>query len=89
MEKEELRIDSPVSIDGIILIPIVKVVQYCWQIEDSVSGWGSKQPVSIIVVSGEDTRAFRINGEEVSLEEMEFEVAGLSDVLKVYISSER
>ena len=82
MEKEELRIDSPVSINGITLIPIVKAIRYCWHIDDSLSGWGSKQPMSIVIVMGEDTRAFRINGEEVSIEEMEYEVAGLSDALK-------
>jgi len=86
MEKEELRIDSPVSINGIILVPIVKVVQYCWQIGDSISGWGSKQPTSIVVVMGEDTRAFRVNGEEVSLYEIEFEIEGFTSKLKNLLS---
>ncbi len=81
MEREEIRIEAPVTVAGVNLIPIVKVSLNYWHRKGSFSLFGNKQPVNIIVISPLGTRAFRINGEEVSLDQLMEEVPGIKETL--------
>jgi len=82
MEKEEIRIEAPFAIAGVTLVLIVKASLNCWQSKRSLSFFGTKQPVSVVVVSPQARRAFRINGEEVPLDQLTKEVPGLKEILE-------
>lgn len=82
MEKEEIRIEAPFAVAGVTLVPIVKARLNCWQSKRRLSFFGTKQPVSVVVVSPQAKRAFRINGEEVSLDQLAKEVPGIKEILE-------
>ena len=82
MEKEEIRIEAPFAVNGVTLVPIVKTSLNGWRSKSRLSFFGIKQPVSIVVVSPQAKRAFRISGEEVSLDQLTKEVPGLKDILE-------
>ncbi len=79
--EEEIRIEAPFAVAGVTLVPIVKAWLNCWQSKGRLSFFGTKQPVSVVVVSPQARRAFRINGEEVSLDQLTKEVQGLKEIL--------
>ena len=82
MEKEEIRIEAPVTVAGVTLIPVVKASLNCWHKKGRLSCFGTKQPVSVVVVSPQAKRAFRINGEEVSLDQLTKEAPGIKEILE-------
>ena len=82
MEKEEIRIEAPFVVAGVTLVLIVKTSLNCWQNKGQFSFMGMKQPVSIVVVSPQIKRAFRVNGEEVSLDQLNEEVPGIKEILE-------
>ncbi|MFQ6122372.1 MAG: hypothetical protein ACE5LA_04855 [Dehalococcoidales bacterium] len=81
MEKKEVEVGNPVAIAGIILIPVEKVLLNYWHRNNSISLFAVKQPVSVVVVSTSEKRAFRITGEETSLDELVGEVPALGELL--------
>ena len=83
MEKEEkIRIEAPFAVAGLTLVPIVKTWLSLWHRRGRLSFFGIKQPVTIVVVSPQAKRAFRINGEEVSLDQLTKEVPGIKETLE-------
>ena len=82
MEKEEIRIETPSTVAGITLVPIVKTSLGRWHSKGRYSFFGLKQPVSILVISPQSRRAFRIDGKEVPLDELTREVPGIEDILE-------
>ncbi len=82
MEKEEIRIEAPLAIAGVTLVPIVKVSLNYWYTKSRLSFFGAKQPVSLVVVSPQAKRAFRIDGKEVSLDQLTEEVPGLKEMME-------
>ena len=68
MENKEVRIDNPVTVAGITLIPVVQVSQNYWYSDSVISFFGIKQPISVVMVSPSVKKAFRVTGEEVSLD---------------------
>ncbi len=82
MEKEEVRIEASVAVAGVTLIPIAKASLSCWYRKGRLSFLGTKQPVSVVVVSPQAKKAFRISGEEVSLDQLTEEVPGLKEILE-------
>lgn len=81
MEKEEITIEAPVAVAGATLIPIVKTSLNSWHRKGCLSFFGIKQPVSMVVVSPQARRAFRIDGEEISLDQLMKEVPGMKEIL--------
>lgn len=81
MEKKEIKIGNPVAIAGVTLIPVEEISLNYWQSNGNISFFGVKQPVSVVVVSQSEKRAFRINGEEVSLDKLIREVPGIKELL--------
>ena len=82
MEKKEVEIGSPVAVRRVILIPVTKVSLNSWRRKDSISSFGIKQPVSIVVVSPSEKRAFRITGEEVPLDQLIKEVPAIKELIR-------
>jgi len=82
MEKKKVAIDNPVAVAGVTLIPVAKVSLNYWQGNCGISLFGAKQPISIVVVSPSARRAFRITGEEVSLDQLVQEVPDIKEILE-------
>ena len=80
-KKEEIEIGNPVAIAGVTLIPVTKVSLNYWRSNRGISFLSIKQPLSVIVVSPSEKRAFRITGEKVSLDELIQEVPGMQETL--------
>ncbi len=81
MEKKEISIGPPFTVAGITLVPITKTSLNWWQRKGSLSCFATRQPVSMVVISPQSRRAFRISGEEISLGQLAEEVPGLNEVL--------
>ena len=81
MEKKEVGIGTPITVAGVTVIPIVEVSLNYWHNTHAISFFGVKQPISIVVISPSSRRAFRITGEEVSLDQLTKEVPGVEEIL--------
>ncbi len=81
MEKKEVKIDNPVALAGVTLLPLVEVSLSYWRRDSRLSIFGTKQPVSVVVISPSAKKAFRISGEEVPLEQLMQEVPGIREIL--------
>jgi len=82
MEKKEVVIENPVAVAGITLVPVTQFSLNYWHGKHSLSCFGMKQPVGVVVVSPSTKRVFRITGEEISLEELIIEAPGIKEVLE-------
>jgi hypothetical protein len=76
-EKKEIIVGHPLTFSGLTLIPIMETRLHYWRYRHSFSSFGSKQAISIIVVTPTMTKAFKVNGEEVALEELKREFPDL------------
>ena len=65
MEKEEVSIESPATIEGVTIIPVARVLLNYRESNGSTSFFGVKQPIAVVVVSPSAKKAFKITGEEV------------------------
>ena len=74
MEKKEVTIVNPVTVAGVTLIPVSKVTINCWHSKRGIAFSGSRQPVSVIIVTTSARRAFRITGEEITFDQLAREV---------------
>ena len=81
MGREEIRIEAPVAVAGVTLIPVVQTSLDCWHRTGNLALFGIKQPVSVVVVSPLEIRAFRINGDEVSLDQIVKEAPDIQETL--------
>ncbi len=82
MEKKEVIIESPMTVAGITLIPVTELSLNYWRGKRGFSCFSVKQPVSLAVVSPSAKRAFRITGEEVSLDQLITEAPAIKEVLE-------
>ena len=82
MEEGKITAETPVTIAGVTIIPIVRTSTNHWSHNGCFAFLGSKQPVSIIVASPETKKAFRINGEEVPLEQLIEEAPFIKEILE-------
>ena len=64
------------------MIPVTKVSISCQCHGGGVSLFGVKQPVSVVVASPSAKRAFRITGEEISLDQLIQEVPGVKEAVE-------
>lgn len=85
MEKrQEVTVGNPMAVAGVTLIPIVQVLLNYWHGKSRTSFYSVKQPVAVIVVSPSAKRAFRITGEEVSIDQLAEEVPGIKNIKEIY-----
>lgn len=82
MKKKEIEIGNPMTVAGVTLIPVIKVSLNYWRRNGSLSFFGVKQPIGMVLVSPSGKRAFRITGEEVPLDQFIQEVPGIKEVLE-------
>ena len=82
MERKEIGLGNPVSIAGVTLIPVVRVSLKHWHSKHGASFFGITQPVNVVVVSPSARRAFRITGEEISLDQLMQEAPGIEETLE-------
>lgn len=82
MEKKEVTIANPVTIAGVTLLPVSKVTISCRHGQRGITLSGSKQPVSVIIVTPSGKRAFRLSGEEITLDQFARETPDIRETLK-------
>ena len=58
------------TIAGVTLLPVIQTTSNHWQCDNLLSFWGNKEPIGIVVQTQSARLAFRITGEEVSVEEL-------------------
>ncbi len=68
MEKVTVRLEAPVSIGEVRLTPVSRLVAHHWGHERAASFFGVKSAVAVLVTTACGTKAFRVSGEEVSLQ---------------------
>lgn len=81
MEKKEVGLESPIMVSGLTIVPVVEVSVNCTHTAKITSFSGVKQPVAVVVVSPSLKKAFRISGEEVTIEQLIQEAPALEGVL--------
>ena len=82
MEKKEVAINNPIAVAGLTIIPLVHVSVNYWPHNGGASFFGVKEPVAVIVVSPAAKRAFRLTGEEVSIDQLVEEASELKEILE-------
>ena len=82
MEKKEVVIDNPITVDGITIIPVAHVLMNYWLDNGGAIVYGIKQPDAIIVVSPAGKKAFRITGEEVSIDQIVEDATDVKEILE-------
>ena len=82
MEKKEITVIHTVTVDGITVIPVSKVIINGWHGKQGIAFSGSVQPDSVIIATPSAKRAFRISGEEVTLDQLVREVPEISEKLE-------
>ena len=64
------------------MIPVTKVSLNCQRSGGRISLFGLKQPVSVVVASPSQKRAFRVTGEEIPLGQLMQEVPAVKEVVQ-------
>ena len=82
MEKKEVVIGNPVAVAGVTVIPVAKVLLRSWLSRSGISVLAIKQPVAVAVISPLAKRAFRVTGEEISLDQLVQEAPCIKEVLE-------
>ena len=82
METKQIEIGNPVKVAQITLIPVVEVSLNSWSDKNRCSCFGTKQPLSLVVVSLLGKRAFRITGEEIPLDKLLEETPSIREALE-------
>jgi uncharacterized spore protein YtfJ len=82
VEKKEVAIDNPVTIAGLTLVPVVQILLSYWHGRSSSLYSGTKQPVALVIVSPSAKRAFRITGEEISIDQLFQEAPEIEEMLE-------
>lgn len=77
-----MKIEPPVTVAGVTVIPVAQVSLSYWHVNRGFSFFGVKQPASVVVVSRSVRKAFRVTGEEVSLDQLIQEVPGMRELLE-------
>jgi hypothetical protein len=81
MESKEITVSEPIKIAGTTIVPVITTSARCYRLNGSLSVFGSKQPLYIVLVNEIARKAFRTTGEEVSLEQLTEEMPSLRHVL--------
>jgi hypothetical protein len=82
MEKRKVVIAGPMAITGISLILVIKFSINCQPAGSNIFFSGIKQPVSLVVSSPRDNKAFNIEGDEIPLGRLLQEAPDLAWILE-------
>lgn len=81
MEKSVVSLDNPISIRGLTVIPVVKF-SLNYSFAAGIAVMSTKQPVAAVIISPSQKKAFRMTGEEVSLEQLATEFPAIREPLE-------
>jgi len=70
--------EDPVSLGAFTLLPVSETICIGEQIGGIVLFRFSKTPIAVVVISPTERRAFRMTGEEISLEDLTAEIPEVS-----------
>ena len=76
-------ISSPIAVAGITLILVVKLSVNCQPVGSNIFLSGVKQPVSLVVTSASEKKAFDIEGKEYPISTFLQETPGLGSLLEI------
>jgi hypothetical protein len=82
MEKKEVAIEGPLTIGGTRIYVASEVRIACTSNKGRLICSGTKKPTYTLIVSGLEKRAFTVQGEEVTLERLAEDVAGIEALLE-------
>jgi len=82
MEKKKITVDEPVSVAGLTIVTVNQISINLGARGPGAAVMAFKRPLAIVVFSPLKKRAFRITGEEVSLEELIQQIPDLKKLLK-------
>lgn len=82
MEKKEILVSNPITIAGMTIVPVSKVSTNTGHGNWGAAFYGSIQPVSVIIITPSGKRSFRVNGEEVTLDQLVQEFPSISQKLE-------
>jgi len=82
MEKTKIiDVGTPVKVAGVTIIPVSQISRDCWHPKKGIAFFGNKKPVSVVVITPEYKKAFRITGEEIDLAQLAGEIPEIAEVL--------
>jgi hypothetical protein len=70
MENKKIKAESKLSVGGVTLVPVVESACAGWRLGDSVSFTGYKTPLAVVVLAVGLKKAYRITGEELTIDEL-------------------
>ena len=79
MEKKEIKVINPVTVDGITIAPVVRIKISYGQSRRGVAFSGSAQPECILIMTPSGKRAFRMSGEEITCDQLSLENPGIAE----------
>ncbi len=82
MEKKEIEISSPLKVRGVTVISVIKSSLQCRRYRTGIAFSGTKQPVSVVIISPSGKKAFRITGEEVPLDQLIQEIPAVEKLIR-------
>ena len=82
MEKQELKIENPATVNGVTVIPVVNILRKQICQKNSAYIYVEKKPVAVIVLRLHGYSAYGANGEEIPLQELLRELPELADLIR-------
>ena len=86
MAEQKLKIEAPSTVDGITLIPVVRIEQQGILKPNSLYLHLVKEPVALIVLNGSVRKAYIMNGKEIPFEILFGQIPELAEFLDNYLS---
>ncbi len=83
MEKKEVTIEGPLTIGG-TKVYVAAEMRIGWtSSKGGLVCFGTKKPTHTVIVIGSEKRAFTVQGEEIALERLAEDVAGIEALLEI------
>ena len=82
MGKKEVVVEDIVTIAGVTLIPVADITIKYWHGDGKFMLLGIKRPTFVVLVTPSFRKAFRISGEEISLDLLMHEVPAIVGTLE-------
>lgn len=81
MEKRKIAAGEPIRVGKTTIVPVI-ITSQDWSAGKRYFLFsGKKEPVALVLVTPEQTRAFDMSGQEILLEQLERDAPGLTQVL--------
>jgi hypothetical protein len=80
MEKEEIAVEKPVTIDEYIIVPIIRKSLHCHKNKEGNIFIGTKHPLAVLVTTGSKKMLHMIE-DDVSMEKLIEELPELKNLL--------